>query len=321
MDLIFTNKEWEDEGVLKEYAFDLAYGYDENDFELVITGDNHCCEEGSLLYIENTEYGGIVDGIRVATKDNELVYIGRTWHGILSSKVIEPDDGQDYLVLNGEANAVIGTILSKVGLGELFSASADNSGMVVKNYSMVRYVDAYTGIKKMLAEISGKLKFSFSNGKVVLSAQPVVDYSQEEEFDSDQIEMDVEKYFSKTNHLICLGKGDLAQREVVHLYVDANGNIGTTQEFFGLDEITAVYDYANAESIEELTAYGIEKLAEYASKGSVNLNFDAEQNIYDIGDIVGAIEHIAGIVARETITKKIVTIKNGHVNIEYKVGE
>lgn len=321
MDLIYTNKEREDEGVLKDYAFDLAYGSDENDFELVITGDNHCCENGSLLYIENTEYGGIVDGIKVVTKDNELTYIGRTWHGVLASKILEPDNGKDYLVLDGEANNVISTILTRVGLQDLFEASTEDSGLSINSHAVSRYIDAYTGIKKMLAEVSGKLKFSFSRGKVVLSAQPAIDYSQEEEFDSDQVEMDIEKYFNKTNHLICLGQGELADRQIVHLYADAAGNISTTQTFFGLDEITAVYDYSNAESLEELTAAGMEKLAEYASKGSVSMNFDAEQNIYDIGDIVGAVEHSAGIAATETITKKIVTINNGLVNIEYKVGE
>lgn len=321
MDLIYTNKDWEDEGVLKDYAFDLAFGADENDFEVVIVDDNHCCAAGSMLYIEGTEYGGIVDGIKVVTKDNALTYMGRTWHGVLESKIIEPDSGEDYLVLNGEANAVIGTILSRVGLGGLFSASAEDSGLTITNYAMNRYVAAYTGIKKMLSEVSGKLCFDFNRGKVVLSARKAVDYSKDEEFNSDQVEMEIEKYYNRTNHLICLGKGDLADRQVVHLYVDADGNISTTQTFFGLEEIAAVYDYSNAESLEELTKGGIEKLEEYAPKDAVNMNFDSEKTVYDIGDIVGASENKTGIFATEKITKKIVTIKDGQVNIEYKVGE
>ena len=321
MDLIYTNKRWEDEGVLKDYAFDLAFGSDENNFEVSIVDDNHCCEEGSLLYIEGTEYGGVVDAIKVATKENEVTYKGRTWHGVLASKVIEPDSGQDYLLLNGEANALIGTLLQRLGLTDLFAASSVDSELTINNYTMNRYIDAYAGIRKMLTEAGGKLQFKFSRGKVVLSAVSAVDYSQDEQFDNDQVEMEIEKHYNKTNHLICLGKGDLAQREVVHLYADKDGNISTTQTLYGLDEITAVYDYANAESLEELTNSGIEKLTEYASKDMVNLNFDAEQNVYDIGDIVGATEYHTGIITREQITKKIVTINNGHVNIEYKVGE
>jgi hypothetical protein len=35
---------------------------------------------------------------------------------------------------------------------------------------------------------------------------------------------------SGVNHLICLGSGELQNRIVVHLYVDADGNISQTQE-------------------------------------------------------------------------------------------
>lgn len=320
MDLIYTNKDLEDKGVLKDYAFDLAYGSDENDFELTIGGDMHCCEEGSMLYVEGTEYGGIVDGIRVITKDEEVIYKGRTFHGILASKIIEPDVGSDYLVLNGEANAIIATLLARIGLTDLFHVSGEDSGLTINLYSMQRYVDAYAGIKNMLREVRGKLIFEFRKGKVLLTAKPLVDYSIDEQFDSDKVELEIERKANAVNHLICLGQGELADRQVVHLYADENGNVSTTQTFFGLEEITAVYDYSNAESLAELTVGGRKALEEYY-KNNVNANFDAESFIYDIGDIVGAKDNTTGISCKKAITKKIVTIKSGIENIEYKVGE
>lgn len=321
MDLIYTDANRADVGVLHDYAFDLAYGLDENDFELALANNKHCCGAGCLVYIEGTEYGGIIDGIKTVTKDKSITYKGRTWHGMLGKKIIEPDTGQDYLVLSGEANSVISSLLTRLGLNDLFTASAELSGLNINNYSMDRYIDAYSGICKMLAKVSGKLKFTFKQGKIELAAIPAVDYSKDEQFDSDQVELEIDKTYNAVNHLICLGKGDLKDRKVIHLYADAKGNISENQTFTGLEEVTAVYDYSNVESPEELRKSGIEELKKHAATDIVKMNFASEGHVYDIGDIVGAKEITTGISATEKITKKTVTIRNGKVNIEYKVGE
>lgn len=322
MDLIYTDKNHWDVGVLHDYTFDLAYGAAENNFELTISTNKHCCEKGSLVYIEGTEYGGIVDGVKVITKDENLIYKGRTWHGILASKILKPDASADYLVLSGEANTVIDTLIKRCGLTKLFVASSEDSGLAISSYSMNRYIDAYSGIIKMLDTVSAKLKFTVNkNGMVVVQAVPAIDYTKDEQFDSDQVEMQIETSNAAVNHLVCLGKGELAERQVVHLYIDKAGKISTTKVFKGLEEIEAVYDYPNAESLDELTSSGKEKLAEYAVANSVVMEFPAEANVYDVGDIVGAKENVTGISAAEKITKKIVTINGGKVNIEYKVGE
>lgn len=321
MDLIYTNKDREDVGVLLDYDFDLAFGSDENDFELTINANQHCCEAGCLIYMEGTEYGGIIDKMKITTKNQEMKYSGRTWHGILASKVIEPDAGEAYLIVSGEANEVIGTLLDRIGLADMFTVSTEDSGLTISNYKMNRYVDAYTGIVKMLATVSGKMKFTFTGGQVFISALSAVDYSQDEQFDNDQVEMQVEKSYNPVNHLICLGSGELTERQVVHLYTDADGNISTTQTFTGIDEVVDVYDYANAESLEDLIQGGMDKLKELASADTVKMDFDAESTVYDIGDIVGAKEIITGVAVKEKITKKIVTINKGQINIEYKVGE
>ena len=321
MDLIYTDVSHRDVGVLKDYAFDLAFGSGENNFELSLDVNNHCCKPNCLLYIEGTEYGGIIDTVNVVTKDEKITYKGRTWHGILASKVIEPNDGEAYLTVSGEANEIIETILERVGLNGLFTSSTENSGLTLGGYQFDRYIDVYSGLSTMLSAVSGKLKFMFADGQVILSAEPIVDYSKDEQFDNDQVEMEIEKVYNTTNHLICLGKGELEERLVVHLYVDANGEISKHQTFTGLQEIVGVYDYPNAESQEQLEADGIKKLIEESVEDKVQMNFSAEETIYDIGDIIGALETKTGIFVSERITKKIVTISKGLVNIEYKVGE
>jgi len=321
VDLIHMNKSREDVGVMKNYTLDLAFGSGENDFECVIPSGSHCCEEGFFLYIEGTEYGGIIDSIKVDTAASEITYIGRTWHGILESKIIEPGAGEDYLVMDGEANEQLAFLIDRLGLGDLFTVSKADSGIEVSNYKMNRYIEGYTGIRKMLKASGAKLHITFEKGMVELSAVPFVDYSEDEQFDEDQIEFIIKKNHRPVNHVICLGGGELAEREVVHVYADEAGGISDVQVFTGLDEITAKYDYTNAESTEELKQGGIDIIKESWASDEVSIDFDSDASGYDIGDIVGAKERITGIEVAAHITKKIVKIKSESITISYKVGE
>lgn len=315
------NSSKEDIGVMLDHTLDLAFGSDENDFECKIVRSNHCCEEGFFLYYEGTEYGGIVDDIEVDTEKDEVTYCGRTWHGILNSKILEPDAGKDYLIVTGEANVVIGTLIARMGLSSMFVSSTEASGITVSNYKMNRYIAGYDGIKKMLKASGAKLHIIFKNGFVELSAKPIVDYSKDEQFDCDQISFRVKKKGSPLNHVICLGKGDLAEREVIHVYADKSGNISEKQVFTGVQEVSATYDNSNAESIEELKQGGIDMIIESWNSNEIDYGFDSDSESYDIGDIVGAKEEVTKTEVKAEITKKIVTISNNTTTISYKVGE
>lgn len=265
MDLIYADDTRQDIGVMMAYTLDMAYGSDENNFECTIDRDAHCCQKGFFLYVEGEEYGGIIDRIRVNTEKDEIIYKGRTWHGVLENKVICPEEGQDYLILNGEANEVLQEIIDQIDLSDLFVASTDDSGIQIVSYQMNRYIYGYTGIKKMLKEFGAKLHVRWSGTMVELSALPIVDYSQDEEFDTSQVDFTVEKDFLPVNHLICLGQGDLAERAVIHLFTDENGGVQpyatvdqpvedadyildeSQKVMTGSDEVVEVLDYSSAE--------------------------------------------------------------------------
>lgn len=341
MDLIYTNANRVDQGVLLDYELDLAFGADENNFECRIQSNLHCCEAGSLLYVEGTEYGGIVDSIESDTENDEVVYRGRTWHGIIGSKIILPLLASDastssvtvkttdsngsligkYLVISGDANECLAFILSRIGLSALFSASEAAAGVNISQYQFNRYTDAYTGIVKMLGSAGLKLQVNFQNGAAVLSAVAKHDYTQDEEFDSELVQFQIVKRYKTVNHLICLGSGELANRTVIHLYADASGNISQEQTQTDLEEYVDVLDYSNAESEDELIQNGKEKLKSLWATDELSIDFDATEDIYDVGDIVGAVDHVTGITVSAVITKKIVTIQNGQTTISYKVGE
>lgn len=320
MDLIYMNPDREDVGVLHDYKLDLAYGEDENDFELKIPSAAHCCGKGFFLYIEGTEYGGMIDDIASDTEAEEVTYAGRTWHGILNSKIIAPDAGQDYLVISGEANAAIGKLITRLGLSDLFVASEEDSGLTISNYKMNRYIPAYEGIRKMLKTEEGKLRFTFTDGKVMLSAHRRGEYTQDDDLDSDIVDLKVKRHYHPVNHLICLGRGELAEREVIHLYLDADGKISHSQTFTGMDERAEVYENTSAESLEDLENGGIDRLKEYAIADEVEAALDEDSDRYEIQDLVGATDNIIGLTVAAEITKKIVTIENDQITISYKVG-
>lgn len=317
MDLIFTNAKRIDQGVLLAYAFDLSFGASENDFEITIGTDDAVLEFGAMVYIDGTEYGGTVDGLKAITNGETITYNGRTWHGIINSKVIQPDTGEDYLVVSGDANEILSMLIARLGLSGLFVAAEESSGVSISNYQFHRYCKAYDGIRAMLAEKNAKLKITWKDRMVLLSVVPVEDYT-ESPVDGDIATLTVEHHKQKVNHLICLGRGDLAAREVIHLYVDQFGRIGDVQYFTGLDEFVDTYENSNSDN---LRSDGIERLKELRSTDNAEIDIaETERLTYDIGDIVGATEHKSGITVAEAVTQKIVKIKNGVVSTEYKTG-
>lgn len=336
MDVIYTSPERVDLGVLQNCDLDLAFGEDENSLECVIPAVDHCCAAGSLLYVEGTEYGGIIDSIKSDTERQEVTYSGRTWHGILASKIILPlqADGEPYvqgvlvndsfvnkyLKISGDANLCLAYLVERAGLDSLFAASAVKSGIEI-TCQFDRYTDLYSGIRKMLKNAGAKLKISYSGGKAVLSAKPITDYTDTEEFDSDKFSYTASRHYNTVNHLICLGSGELEKRTVIHLYADADGNISQTQTFTGLDEIVETYDFPNVESEEELLTKGKEELRERWEPSGIEISLDESEAVYDIGDIVGAFDNITGLSSSAEIIKTIVSIKDGKTSISYKVGE
>ena len=317
MDLIFTNAERADQGVLSTHYFDLSYGASENNFELTLGANEPTLETGACIFIEGTEYGGMVGGIKSSTKGETITYKGRTWHGIMNSKVIQPDTGENYLVVSGDAHEVLSFLIARMGLSGLFVAAENLSGVNISNYKFHRYCKGYDGIADMLADNGGKLKIAWKDRAVHLTAEPIADYT-ESPVDGDIATLTVEQNKDKVNHLVCLGKGNLAEREVIHLYADQFGRIGDTQYYTGVAEIAETYENTNS---EDLRSDGVKMFTELLNNDKAEINLSEAGGLtYDIGDIIGAKEYRSGISVSAAVTQKIVKIHNGVVSTEYKTG-
>ena len=232
--------------------------------------------------------------------------------------MICPNSGEDYYIVSGDANAIISRLIARLGLSDLFVASSENSGLNFLNYKFDRYIDCYSGLVKMLKTKNAKLKAMFKDKSVMLTVEPIIDYSNEE-FSSDLINFIIEKNDAPVNHLICLGQGNLSERTVIDLYIDENGKISQNPHYVGLNEISEVYDYSNVESNDELLKSGTDKLLEY--QNSDNIEITIENSEKDVGDIVGGEEVVTGLKISGEITKKIVKIRNNEApKFVYEVG-
>lgn len=319
MDLIYTDRNGIEKGVLLNFSLDLECG-GKNDFEISVGKFNNVLSHFDRFFIADTEYGGIIDEVKSDTKNSKIYYSGRTWRGILSKKIIRPLPGDDYFVVSGEANTIIQQMIDYLSLGEIFVADETVSDFVISNYSFNRYVNLLDGLNAMLATKYARLNIKYSDGFVELSAVPIVDYSDEIEYSSDNnVHFIAEDKKGGVNHLICLGQGELSARQVIDLYADKQGNISETQTFFGLEEIAETYDYPNVESLEELKDAGTKRLKELINSKSLDINIEnLEIELYDI---IAGRENITGLYVRQPITQKIIRINNGTTKIEYKVGE
>ena len=306
VELIITGRNGIDRESIADYKLDAAWGADENDFELTV---DRLIDAGSYVYFDGSECGGIVDALKDNLKRGEstLTYSGRTWHGMLADKILEPDKGKDYLTVSGTASSVIGSLISRVGLDAVFDAvDAPTAGaQTIKSYQFDRYVDAYSGLRKMCAASGLKLRLAYASGKVRVWAEPAAHYG--DSIDSDLIDFDATRTWRKPNHLIGLGKGDLAARVVVHWYADAKGNVSQSQSLKGVDEITQVYDYSNAETAE----------LNQKTREKVTVRDDANV-VFDVGDTVTARDNLTGITVNASITKKIVKVSGGVLSVDYE---
>lgn len=242
----------------------------------------------------------------------------------MTKKIIQPESGQDYAIANGELNEIIRSKIEKEFPG-LFYGSEVNTGVNVTNYRFDRYCELHGGLVKMLKSVGYKMDIRYKEsdigqaGYVLVRAVPIVDYSEEYELSNDNdTAFTTDDNKRGVNHLICLGKGELKERLVIHLYVDENGKISQNQHYKGIEEITEVYDSGGSEK-EDLIKNGTEKLEESKNAMEYNMTMKKLEGSLDIGDIVGGKDFLTGISVKKPIGRKIWTIASGKETIEYKL--
>lgn len=317
VDLICADENGVPFHAVSDCLFDCAWGSGENDFELTLY-DGTVLPDRGLVYVDGTEVGGIVDHMKDELSDGVSVvtYSGRSWHGMLAGKVLQPDSGQDYLKVSGPVNQVLSNLLARIGLSDVFKVRADST-KTIPTFQFDRYCTAYDGIRRMLAANDLKLMFQEVDGTIWMYAQPIVDHN--DTVDSDLIDFSITKDYRRTNHMIGLGKGDLKNRLVINYYADASGKVSSACTFKGRDEIAAVYDYSSAEK-DELDKQTKKQLQDLQGAGAVDVTVHDGLSL-DVGDRVAGCDHVTGLTVTAVVLKKIVKLSGGLLSVSYEVGD
>ncbi len=314
-------------GVLHGVTLDMAWGIDENDFELKM-GLSPQLVQGALVYCDETEWGGVIDQIKVdETGDNvEVTYTGRTWHGIFASHILCPESGQAYLAYNHDPHVLLQIIIDNAGLSDLFEVGDDETLDPITG-RFYRYMNAWDALKIEFWRHGLRMDFKKkSGGKVVVQPLKATDYSGE--YYSDQFSFEVEQELTHVNHLIALGSGELGSREVVHLYADAQGNVSTTKSIYGVLERTEVYETSatdkstdtDVDEDETLTGQATAKLKELQADGDIDITIAETLNAH-VGDLVAAHSVNTPASVTGTVNKIVLNIdEKGVATISYEVG-
>lgn len=305
-----------------EFDVDLEIGSAEkstNDFEL--NSNILFAKDTAGFYIPGTEIGGLIEYSKDRTDQDYSTLKGYTWRGLLSKSIIIPPSGSNYKIVSGEANSVIASMLSGI-LGDFFTVSTAASGCTITNYQFPLYINMLDGLEGMLEAYGYRLKITAnkvaSNQPIQILVEAVEAQLIKGTYNEDNgIPMSFESDNMGINHLICGGSGELQNRMIRHLYIDSDGNVSTTQYYFGFDERQEFYDYANAESEDDLLDYGKKRLLELASHRTLKMEAPEDYEL-EIGDLVQGV-FPDGTIIRSPIVQKIFKIENGMISTEYKI--
>ncbi len=122
---------------IADFELDMDSGWGDgvdNSFDLVVRDPSVPLPEAAWrVFADGLEIGGRVEGFELKTSrtSSELHWTGSTWTGVLEKRLLWPDPGQDYLVLSGDANAVLRSAVKRLGIGSLFTVPDADAGVSV----------------------------------------------------------------------------------------------------------------------------------------------------------------------------------------------
>lgn len=313
MNIVITDPDGRDYMQTDDFDLNLQYG-ETNDFELTLDAT---LAPRSMFQIDGTQYGGIVDMRcpRVTRDETKIIYKGRPLQGILNRKILMPPSNSLHYTVSGDANAAIAAVIEKVGLDGIFEAESSPCGKSLNNYRFYRFIDAYSGLRMMLASIGMRLSITCRQGKNLLQAVPSTTYGR---IDSEKVYFKLDREDLPVNCLVGLGKGIGLQRAISIWYADFAGNISQTQTLFGQLENAKIYQ-STSDDMETLPAKTKARLKEYQEKSAAQVTLPEDTKL-DVGDSVVLSEASYNIQATTQCIGVALKVANGAESMSYDFG-
>lgn len=279
---------------------------------------------GCRFFIPGSEIGGIIGEVETSTKTGEAVFRGYLWRGLLEKKIIVPPSGADHYMVSGELNEILREVIEK-RFGGLFVVPRIDTGITISRYVFDRFTTVLEGTVKMLKSVKYRLNIRYVEGEpngtgyVEVSAVPIIDYSEQIEFSQDsRMQFKVSQKRNGVNHLIIGGKGDMQDRNVIHLYVQKDGSIGKTKYYTGIEEIESFYENTSTDTAD-VEKKGKEQLEKLMNRDSMSMDMERSGMELEIGDIVGGRDYITGIYMKQPIEDIVIKKEKGRAVKKYKL--
>lgn len=304
---------------LADFELDMDSGWGDgvdNTFDLTVRDASAPLPEAAWrVYADGTEMGGRVERFELKTgrSSSELHWTGSTWSGVLAKRLLWPDAGQDYLTLAGDANAVLRQAVARLGLGSFFSVPDGDAGVAVSYRCSRDTPDAWTNLRLAMRSAGLRLDAKWVDGACRLQAAKVTDWR--DRVDSDLVDFDLTSALLVTNHLKAAGKGDLASRQVVDVYADSKGNVGTSKAMAGVFELEEYYDANNSEG-DDLRDQAVSRLKDMQAEGGVKVTV-GEGVSFGLGDVVEARHYSPNVTVSVEISSRVTTATGAGVAVTY----
>lgn len=317
--LMYTDKSFRDIGVTRQYSLKLSFGSQgTNGFSLTTNADL-ALEQRTLAYLPGTELGGIIRGPG-SKGDGRMVhrvYAGTTWAGILDEHFLCPDSGSSHIVVSGTVESIIDQLVAREDLTEIFEADI-GSGLTVTNLRLDRHCSLYKGIRDVCRAVDCRPTF-----KREAAGKTRIGYVKRNAVVSDGTNatsgFTIQRLYP-VNHLICLGKGEGADRVEIHFYANRFGVVSQVQTLFGLDEVEMKYDFSTAEE-DDLMERGPEKLRDLQKFIEVDVTAP-DVGRYGVGDSFGVLDKVTGDGVSALVEQiDVVVDKSGKPRYSFILGD
>lgn len=233
--IIYTDHDRNEINILQNFEIDVDVA-DKKDFQIKMSADEPRLKAGYYWFVQDEEYGGIIDEVIGNSAENEVQYKGRNARGILACKVVEP---LSRTALSGTISEVFNTLIESCSLDELFVADKISDEQYIANHRAIPYKDLYTvldGIAKSV-NCTMKLAYKSEDRRWHITLELINDYSDNLNYCQDNsIQFNTDTIVSAANHIIV--KSPMGY--VIHLFTDENGGV---QPYAFKDEPIEDIDY------------------------------------------------------------------------------
>ena len=277
---------------------------------------------GDYIYIDGSEFGGIVGSVNKNTGADTVTIKGILWRALLAMRIISPPSGQAYRTFaNAELNSIVADIVGNDYVN-LFHVSEESTGVSI-SYQF-RYQTKLSGLSKALLQAGYTLScvYNAAEQHVITSARRCADYSEYADISPDLgIEMSITAgRVDDYNHCIALGTGELAERMVREIWM-LDGKISKTRPAALTESAlrSMKFDYPNAESEDELLSSAGDALLQYAAMSSAEIDLSQFQLDLQLDDKILTVDRDLGISAIKSVSQRVITINQNGTTIRTEV--